>query len=355
MLHFPFQLAIVGVVEGAQQIAMARYVLKNVEKGTKGLQAICQQNLDGAKLQEALTKFIDKYQFTSKIDTYGYYDLIMEHIYSVGNSTGICSAQNATSYGKSMETWPEDFSWIDNAIGNGVYSGLGVKMPIKKLEAFIEPIEIAQKSWWLTYLYFWSCFCVLTVSLIVFLFLIRRHKVDAFDFVSVIIRCLVLGAGVAALAVLANTTRLVNLLNSPAVLPVAVVLLFVVLCCDKLASLWCNWRLIKSGEAYVLEVEEEHHHGGHEEHGEVHLTGDEEHGNVHHGRPELKSHRKSAGWSIHADPVELAKENTEYNSSHYRNSGHTVVDGVQTPPLQSPSPPPMTPGRGPGGYMAVAH
>ncbi|KAF2622619.1 hypothetical protein BU25DRAFT_462723 [Macroventuria anomochaeta] len=264
----------------------------------------------------------------------------MFHIENISDATGICSQQNTTTFDSSA--WPEDFWYIDNAIANSVYSGLGVRMPIKMLEAFIEPIDIAEKSWKLTYLYFWSCFWVLIISLIVFLFLIRRHKVDLSDSVSIIIRCLVLGAGAAALAVLANKQRLVNLLNLPAILPIAVVLLFTALCCDKLASLWCNWRLIKSGEPYALEFEKEHHHGGHEEYGEVHMTGDKEHGNVHHGRPELKSHCKSAGWSIHADSVELSKEVTEYSSSHYRDSTHGI-EGVQTTPPQSPSPPPMTP------------
>lgn len=333
---------------------MARYVLKNVSKGTKDLHNICREHLDGAKLQEKLVKMVDYYQFKSKLDTYGYYEDIMRHVENIGNTTDICSPQNTTSY-DSAAAWPEDFWYIDNAISNGVYSGLGVKMPIKKLEAFIEPIEIAEKSWWLTYLYFWSCFCVLIISLIVFLFLIRRHKVDVFDYVSVIIRCLVLGAGGASLAVLAHKQRLVNLLNSPAILPMAVVLLFIVLCFDKLASLWSNHRLFKSGEPYALEFEEEHHHGGgHEDHGEVHMTGDEEAGNIHYGRPELKSHRKSAGWSTHVDSVELSKENTEYSPSHFRDSSHGI-EGMHTPPLQSPSPPPMKPGRGSGGYVPVAH
>lgn len=332
---------------------MARYVLKSVDKGTKQLHDICLKNLDGVKLYDELHKLADKFQFTSKLETYFYYDEMKWHIENIGNSTGICSSQNTTSYVET-KVWPDDFLWIESAIQNGVYSGLGVKMPIKKLTAEIEPIKIAEDSWWLSYMYFWSCFCALIVSLIVFLFLIRRHKVDAFDFVSVIIRCLVLGAGGAALAVLANRTRLVGLLNSPAILPMAVVLLFIILCSDKLASLWCNWRLVKSGEPYALEYEEEHHHGGgHEEHGEVHMTGDEEHGNVHHGRPELKGHRKSAGWSIHADPVDLAKEKTGY-AGHHRDSSHGS-GGVQTPPLQSPSPPPMTPRAGTGGYMPVAH
>ncbi|KAL1652785.1 hypothetical protein SLS61_004767 [Didymella pomorum] len=355
LLHFPFQLAIVGVVEGSQQVAMARYVLKNVAKGTKQLKDICLTGSDGAKLQESLVKLADKFQFTSKLETYGYYEDILWHIENIGNATGICSPQNTTSYGASIKDWPEDFRWIDNSIQNGVYSGLGVKMPIKKLEAFKEPIKIAEESWWLTYMYFWSCFCALILSLIVFLILIRRHKADVFDFVSIIVRCLVLGAGGAALTILASPQRLVDILNSPAVLPMAVILMFVVLCSDKLASIWCNWRLVKSGEPYALEYEEEHHGGGHDEHGEAHLTGDEEHGKVHHGRPQMKKNRSSARWSTNPALIDMVKEETAYVSvtgGHYRDSSH---DSTHTPPLRSSSPTPMTPGVGTGGYMPVAH
>lgn len=107
----------------------------------------------------------------------------------------------------------------------------------------------------------------------------------------------------------------------------AVVLLFIVLCCDELASHWSNWRLIKSGQLYALEFEDEHH-GGH--HGEIHMTGDAEAGQSHHGKPANKNHRKSAGWSIHADPIDLSTENTVYSSSHYRDSTHGY-ECIQSP------------------------
>ncbi|KAJ8114112.1 hypothetical protein OPT61_g3926 [Boeremia exigua] len=352
LLHFPFHLAVVGVVEGSQQIAMARYVLKSVGKGTVSLHEICHQHLDGADLRDALIEFIGYFKFDKKLETFDYYNDIMQYIENIGNSTGICSPQNETSYKDTQ--WPEDFSYIDNAIHNGVYAGLGVKMPIDKLKAYYEPIDIAEKSWWITYMYFWTCFCAVILSLIVFLFLIRRHKVDLFDFVSVIIRFLALLAGGAALCVLSNRDRLVQLLNSPAILPVAVVLMFIILCCDKLASVWCNWRLIKSNKPYALEYEEEHHHhgGGHEGHGEVHMADDEEHGNLHHGRPDLKSHRHSAGWSYHSDTKELAREVTEYSPERYSDAAHDVD---VTHALRSPSPPPMHPRMGSGGYVPVAH
>lgn len=331
---------------------MARYVLKNVAKGTADLQKICQQNLDGTKLRDALLKFAEYYSFDKKLDTYGYYFEIQHYIENIGNTTSICSPQKVAEY--TANVWPDDFLFIDNAVQNGVYAGLGVKMPIDKLKDQYEPIDIAEKSWWLTYMYFWSCFCALFLSLIVFLILIRRHKIDAFDFISIIVRCLVLGAGGAALAILSNKQRLVDILNSPAILPMAVVLMFIVLSCDKMASVWCNWRLTRSGEPYALEYEEEHHHGGsHEEHGEIRMLGEKEHGNLHRGRPELKGHRKSAGWSIHADTVELAREDTEYSPHHYRDSTHAASEPY-SPPLRSPSPPPATPRMGSGGYMSVA-
>ncbi|KAH7086218.1 bacterial low temperature requirement A protein-domain-containing protein [Paraphoma chrysanthemicola] len=253
LLHFPFQLAILGVVEGSQQIAMARYVLKRVSKSSANLHTICQQNLDSVSLRDALIEMVDKYSFKAIIDTYPYYDKVIQHIQNVGNSTGICSSQNATIYFASG-AWPEDLQYIDNAIRNGVYSGLGVKMPIKRLDVFIGHIDMADKSWRLTYIYFWSCFCLLIILLVAFLLMIRRHKADLFDFVSVMIRCLVLGAGVASLAITANKNKLYSLLNSVAILPSAVAFLFIIICCDKLASVWCNWRLGASSQPYAIEV-----------------------------------------------------------------------------------------------------
>lgn len=337
-------------------------MLKNVEKGAQDLHSICARNLDGAQLRDSLIQFADYFKFDKKLDTYPYYYDIHHHIENIGNATAICSPQNATSY--AAGSWPEDFAWIENAIQNGVYAGTGVKMPIAKLKALYEPIEIAEKSWWLTYMYFWSCFCGLIFSLIVFLLLIRRHRVDAFDIVSIITRCLVLAAGGAALAVLAAPQRLVSLLNSPAILPMAVVLLLFVLCGDKIAALWCNWRVTRSGEPYALEYEEDHHHHhhsqhgpAHEEHGEIRMLGDTPHGgNLHYGRPDLKHlHRKSAGWSISADAVDLANENTEYSAHRYSHvTQGSLADGpLLSPSLRSPSPPRS--GSRSGGYLPVAH
>lgn len=47
-LHFPFHLAIVGVVEGSQQIALARYVFKSTAKLMGDIELYCtRQQLEG--------------------------------------------------------------------------------------------------------------------------------------------------------------------------------------------------------------------------------------------------------------------------------------------------------------------
>jgi hypothetical protein len=334
---------------------MARYVMKSASKASNKIVALCAiEHYDGERLRDALLETIEYFRFNSKMDTRVFENIIEESIYQIGNTTDICSIENVNEYG--VENWPEDFVIVDQAILNGLYTGLGVKIPIDKLEKYMSPIEIAMKSWKLTYMYFWSSFCLLIACLLLLLLLIRRHRVDAFDYVSIIMRGLVLMAGGAMLAVMASNQRLYELISSPALLPVCVVLLFLILVADKLSATGSNYRLLKSGEPYGLEHDEEHHgHHHSNSHGDVH-----EHELLHGHFPKnrdsvgLKSHRMSA-WSIHSDAAALIREDTTYNpASPY--SPATEMQVVITPPLLSPDPlipgPPRH-GRPSSGYMAV--
>jgi hypothetical protein len=358
LLHFPLQLAIVGVVEGSQQIALARYVIKSADKVSKKIYDICEKDhLDGEKLRDSLLKTIDYFQFRTKMDTYHYQELIEDEIFHIGNMTDICSAENTDRY--NAEGWPEDFMLVDQAISSGLYTGLGVKIPIDKLEGYMTPIDIAMKGWRITYMYYWSSFCLLILCLLVFLVLIRRHKADTFDFVSLITRCIVLICGGAMMAVMASNQILYKMLSSPALLPICVVLLFLILLTDKLSSMWSNYRLLKSGEPYALEVDDHHHHHG-DGHNAAHLhtplPGDalDERDVI-----GLKAHRMSA-WSVHSDTTALAKENTAYDrSSRLSYAGEPMMTPpLLTPPLLSPDPSMhgvSRPASARGGYMAVGN
>jgi hypothetical protein len=361
LLHFPFQLAIVGVVEGSQQLALARYTIKNAHKVENSIIDYCaNQLLDGAKLRDKLLDLLEYSELDSKIETTPFFDVAKDTIFQIGNSTGICSAGKAAEYMNGDEGWPMEFVDVSSAISNGIYVGLGMKLPTKKLQEF-QPLEIALESWELVYMYFWSCFCVLILCLIIFLFLIRRHKADLFDYTSIISRFLVLGIGGALLGLFADKVRLYGALGTPMLLPICVILMFLILVSDKLSSIWCNWRLKKSGQPYALEVEEHGHgHGdGHDDHahGEVHERAPLQ-GHGHHDSVSLEDARKTAHYSVYSDASPPTMTSTEYKSEQH---GY-VTEQLMSPPLMSPplmSPDPTTPGlgaqpTGPGGYMPVS-
>ncbi|KAF2741190.1 hypothetical protein EJ04DRAFT_507599 [Polyplosphaeria fusca] len=350
LLHFPLQLAIVGVVEGSQQVALARYVLKNYIKIEKSIVDYCvNQNLDGAKLRDSLYKLVDYWQFDSKIETYGFAEYIGEIVDQVGNSTGICSPANATEYSNTGE-WPFEFYNITMSMFDGVFQGLGMKLPIDKLE-MSNASEIAVKSWKIVYLYYWISFCLLIATLIIFLFLIRRHKADLFDFVSVIARLVALIIGGILIALVANQEALFTFIGSPGVLPTCLALLFLILVFDKISAVFCNWRLLKSGQPYALEREEhEHHEGGHG-HGEAH---EHAHASGHAHHDSMASHRKSARWSTYSDTEPLT------GATSYEGGGQAYVMSplmsppMMSPPVPSPNPLAPSPSHAPGGYMPVS-
>lgn len=350
-LHFPFQLAIVGVVEGSQQVALARYVLKNWEKIDTSIEKYCMiENLDGSKLRDKLMELLDYWYFTSKTETQPFQYITEKTIYQIGNTTNICSKANATDY-LAAGTIPTLFYNMSIDMFDGVYVGLGMKLPADKLEKHTAS-EIALKSWKLVYLYYWVSFCILMACSLAFLVLIRRHRRDLFDFVSIGSRTLSLIIGAILCAMITNEVGLYQFLRSPAVLPVCLSLIFLVLCFDKLSAVFCNWHLLHSGERYAKEHEEHGHHEGHgdaHEHAE-HASGSS-HGTARHDK------RKSAAWSIRGEsadedtlPLTRNAASTEYYGAE---QGSYPMAPMMSPPMLSP---PATTAHGatPGGYMPVS-
>jgi hypothetical protein len=350
----------VGVVEGSQQLALARYTIKNALKVEKDITEYCGvQQLDGVKLRDKLLYLLNYFELDLKMETKTFFKEAQSTIFSIGNNTGICSPEKAGEYMDGDKMWPDEFVNVTNSISNGIYVGLGMKIPSKKLDdGSIQPLDIAVKSWELVYMYYWACFCLLILILICFLLLIRRHKVDLFDFTSVISRFLALGVGGALLGLYADKTRLYNAISTSMLLPICVILLFLILCVDKLSSIYCNWRLKKSGQPYALEVEDHEHGHGHGGGHDAHTHGEVDEraplqgrGHGHHDSVNLQDDRKEAHFSEVYTDVTSLNANTEYRSSaHYS-------EPMMTPPLLSPDP--TTPGlgaepSGPGGYMPVS-
>lgn len=344
LLHFPCQLSIVGIVEGSQQVVLARYVIKNWEKIDKGINKACyEENQDGSKLRDTLLYMLDYFNFDSKAETAGLQATVSSEIYQIGNMTGICSTANTTDY-LATGTIPIEFHNMTRALFDGVYVGLGMKLPVDKVERYTAS-GIAVHSWRLVYMYYWISFCLFVMCSICFLILIRRHRADLFDYVSIGARLVVLAIGGVLIALIANENALYSFLASPAVLPTCLALLFLIMCFDRLTAWFCNLHLKKSGEPFAVEYSEEHH-GGHDhdpDHGQaVHATG-----HAHHDS-KTAHHRVSAAWGGPAEHEPLTGHGAD-TGYHGAEPGYAMMP--MSPPVMSP--PPLGGGVASQGYAPV--
>ncbi|KAK0647506.1 hypothetical protein DIS24_g7692, partial [Lasiodiplodia hormozganensis] len=154
LLHFPFQLAVVGVGEGSQHLALARHITNYMKKfESKIIKACVKEGLEGDKLVKKLEEAVKYYQLDKKPECYRQVLQIKDSIAKLGNMTGIC----AKSYTKTFpsSTWdyafPSDFSDLVTEVGSGVTMSTGMKIPVGE-----EPFGVLQHSWQIVYIYYWS-------------------------------------------------------------------------------------------------------------------------------------------------------------------------------------------------------
>jgi hypothetical protein len=256
-LHFPIHLAIVGLAEGAQQLALARYVSKGITRFERSIVQYCiVEHLDGDALAAKLTASVKYLELDKKLTSLIFLDEIKQDIVTIGNSTGICGG-SVTRTGD----WPNEILVFYKHTAAALYSALGLSMPLDK-----DVISIMMESWKLIYRYFWSAFLILVGCFFIVMIMIRTTKVDAFDYVSLTTRFFVLIGGGVILGLSASPGIMYDLLGSPAMLPIAVVLLYLIIMMDRLGAYIANRRNANSGDELIGA---DHGHG-HHDHGHDH-------------------------------------------------------------------------------------
>ncbi|KAF2810489.1 uncharacterized protein BDZ99DRAFT_520558 [Mytilinidion resinicola] len=273
VLHFPLHLAIVGLVEGSQQIALARYVSLQMLKIDKAFWTYCvKDHLDGQDLATALMEKIEYYQLDKKVDSEKYMPFIEEKLDFIANATGICSAKNTASFQQTYSAWsyayPEGVVNLLVDTTSALYQSLGVELPESEALKNLTATEIMFHAWRVIYIYYWSSLTMLILCSLIFMILIRKNKSDFFDWISIIIRALMLGLSACLVAVVANENALYTLISSPVVLPLCLIIIFLILIFDRVSAVFANHRLKKSGAPYANE-DEEHGHEEHDHHDEL--------------------------------------------------------------------------------------
>lgn len=269
LLHFPIHLAIVGLVEGAQQIALARYMSINSKNFEKALVKYClQDHLDGADLVSALEDSLKYLKLDKKLGGLIYVDDLNIDLETIGQSPGICGADVT---GSGVMDLPEELQLMWYRAMNALYSSLGLVLPHDR-----DPLEVMLESWSLVYRYFWGAFVILMICFLVAMFLIRRNRIDAYHITSFFNRGLAVATGAVFLGLSATEDILNTIMEAPIILPIAVFLIYGIVLTDRLGMLLANYRNRESGDPLARDDHHGHHgggahdskHDGHGNHGE---------------------------------------------------------------------------------------
>ncbi|KAE9983220.1 hypothetical protein BLS_009029 [Venturia inaequalis] len=267
VLHFPLHLGIVGVVEGAQQMTLAHYTLSTTDNFRDKVADYCsKKHYDGVELRDALMSTLSPYAFEDKPETYQQSQVIFNKVYTLGNTTGVCSvaglqAQNATNGGF------VDYDVLVLDFTGALFAGNGAKIPKE-----LNPTLAASGAFKIAFQYYWMAFAVVLICSILFLRLVRKsRKADLFDNLGMITRA---GAAVVSIALFGYTFKTHNgipgtvnnavseLLGGLTVVPLVTLALLGILSVDQLSRKYCNRKLKRQG----LYVEPPAHGYVHEEH-----------------------------------------------------------------------------------------
>ncbi|KAK3302897.1 bacterial low temperature requirement A protein-domain-containing protein [Chaetomium strumarium] len=261
-LHFPIHLAIVGLVEGAQQVALARYVAHNgLKLEEKFVQYCFRDHLDGEALADKLRAAVESLHLDKKLASLIFVDGIERDIYAIGNSTGICTSSNSVANGTSGADFPDALLVLYGKVVAAMYSALGLSIPLDE-----GVLGVMFESWKLVYRYFWAAFLVLMACFLVVTLLIRTTKVDAFDYTACFARAAVIVAAASILALSASKDVMYAIIGTPVILPLAVGLMYLIIVLDRVGAWIANRRNRRSGDPLIGAG----HGDGHDHHGGNH-------------------------------------------------------------------------------------
>jgi hypothetical protein len=352
VLHFPLHLAIVGAVEGAQQMVLARFTLFNAAKFAEKCVDYCVvKNYEGKKLTEALTSAVDYFAFADKPETRMQLDVIMNTIYTLGNTTGVCTEEGPQGLAQQQADngWYDIWKLVLDVTG-GLFQANGAKLPKGS-----DPSLSVEHAFLTVYEYYWASWIVLFLCSMVFLYLVHKDKkTDVFDWIANLTRFagLVICAGLFGIAfkthngqpgTVSYTVSLI--LGGPYAVPIVVIILFVILSFDQLARIYSNWSLARRG---LLPPEEpEHGHGehGHDDHehdsGPIEILG--------HGH-DADDHEMKVGLIASAREIHGHQDSRPHSTIATAYDPHNVVssppglyDPVMSPPTGGHHDPIMSP------------
>jgi hypothetical protein len=276
-LHFPLHLSVLGVAEGAQHMALARYLYRCAEDFAENTWRACVgAHLDGEALAHNLTWSIQHFKLNESARGNDALQLVMGQIQMLGNLSDVCSPANTSNlttvtYG----SYGVPIPFVD-------FLKLGVSAMFQAFDLDI-PQEgqtnngfyVAAHSWIVVYTYFWSAIILLIICLTVSSLLASTNKQGPVQWNS--LRWL--SVGTRSVMIVFSLIMLVagrssyewmyKYLSSPWVLPTVVLQLFIVCLGDRISKIRMRegnrkfWKLPEKNEeaGEDIELEQSNVHG----------------------------------------------------------------------------------------------
>jgi len=267
-LHLPFHLAILGVVEGSQQLAQAHYIYSSIEKmAVKVWYGCVGQHMQGQALTANLTKNIEYFKLNESARGREALQYVWDEITILGNTPEVCSPANTSNLHNDLYGIPMTFSdFIGRAIG-AMIQALDVDIPPEGER--VQSAEIALRSWIVVYTYFWSALILLLVCYTITSLLAdakdgQWNSVRKYTSLSIVSRAAMIIVAV-VLLVLGQTSKapkylfVQHYLASPWILPTVVLLLWIVCLSDRGSKMWRQRREKKATYESVAVGDGERH------------------------------------------------------------------------------------------------
>lgn len=167
-LHLPFHVAILGVVEGAQQLAQAVYVYSNTSTlFNKVIDACVDGHLDGGALASNLTKTVDYFKINESARGTLALNYVWPEVYTLGNETGVCSPANTTQLDNTLLGIPLSFSEFLVRTISAMYQSFDIDIKGETDDISQSGFFVALDSWALVYTYFWSAIILLELCYLI--------------------------------------------------------------------------------------------------------------------------------------------------------------------------------------------
>lgn len=267
-MHFPLHLAVLGVVEGAQHMALARYIYSCAEGFARNTFHACvEAHLDGPALADNLTRSIEYYKLNESAQGGEALLLVRDQIYYLGNLSGVCAPANTSNLNNGQWGVPLSFREFFKRGVSAMFQAFDLDIPA---EGQVYGFKVAAHSWIVVYTYFWSAIILLFLCLTASSLLADRSSAlrKRFRWTAIGTRTVMIVFSICALVLgLRSYNFMYDYLSSPWVLPTVVIQLGIVCIADRVSKVRRKrregrffWSLSSDGEGKRAadEVELEH-------------------------------------------------------------------------------------------------